>query len=121
MFKTGIDKQTFVLYNLSEQLFRRHIMRHYRIKNKFRFITFMIIAVLAVSLSIGALFPIRALDNGPEYTEVKVKDGDTLWSLAKAYGDPAKDIRERIYDICSINDITAETLYAGAVIRIPQN
>ncbi len=95
-------------------------MRHYRIKNKFRFITFMIIAVLVVSMSIGALFPVRALGKAPEYTEVKVKDGDTLWSLAKTYGDPSRDIRESIYEICRINDITAETLYAGAVIRIPQ-
>ena len=95
-------------------------MRHYRIKNKFRFITFMVITVLIASMAIGALFPVTAIGKGPEYTEVKVKDGDTLWSIAKAYGDPARDIRENIYEICRINDISAESLYAGAVIVVPQ-
>ena len=93
----------------------------YRIKNKFRFTVFVAVMVVIFSLLLGIIVPVKAhAGSSIRYTEVKVCGGDTLWALAEQYGDPDKDIRETIYDICRINDITAETLRAGDTIIIPR-
>ena len=98
------------------------VMKTVRIKNKFRFITFVTIMVLLISMAIGAMFPVVALSeySGGSYVEVCVKSGDTLWTLAERYGNTNKDIREFIYEICDLNGINASGLIAGMTIRIPQ-
>ena len=97
-------------------------MKTIRIKNKFRFITFVTILILVISMAVGALFPVTALSesSGRPYVEVCVKYGDTLWDLAERYGDQQTDVREIIYEICEINSISASDLAAGQLIKIPQ-
>ena len=97
-------------------------MKTYRIKNKFRFITFVTILIIMISMLLGIMFPITAQSesSGKAYVEVCVNNGDTLWDLAKEYGSPDKDIREIIYEICDINGISASELTAGLNIIIPQ-
>ena len=94
----------------------------YRIKHKGRFITFVTLIILLISFAIGALFPVNAFSDisGGAYFEICVKDGDTLWAYAKEYGDPNKDIREIIHDICSINNINSSELQSGMYILIPK-
>ena len=95
-------------------------MKRYRIKNRFRFITFVTVVVLLISMALGNLFPVVASDSDQiSYTEVKVQAGDTLWDLARAYGSENKDVRELIYDICQINDIEAGSIYPGQILLIP--
>ena len=92
----------------------------YRIKNKFRFTVFVSVMVLILSVLIGMIVPVKAHAGNIRYIEVKVCGGDTLWGLAQLYGDPDKDVRENIYDICRINNVSAETLRVGDSILIPQ-
>ena len=93
-----------------------------RITNKYRFITFVTVLVLVVSMAIGAMFPVSAASpKHSSYTEIKVQTGDTLWQLAKTYGDQSKDVREVIYDICKVNNVDAGSIYPGQVLRIPEN
>ena len=92
----------------------------YRIKNKFRFTVFVAVMVLIISVLMGMIVPVRAHAGNIRYIEVKVCGGDTLWGLAQQYGDPDKDIRENIYDICRINNVSAETIRVGDSILIPQ-
>ena len=92
----------------------------YRIKNKFRFTVFVAVMVIVFSMLLGIIVPVKAHAGNIRFIEVKVCGGDTLWALAEQYGDPDKDIRENIYDICRINDITADSLHAGDTILIPQ-
>jgi len=90
------------------------------IKNKFRFITFVTIMVLMLSMAAGALFPVSAASpSGIRYTEVQVQSGDTLWQLARTYGQAGKDVREVIYDICRLNDTDAASIYPGQMLKIP--
>jgi len=92
-----------------------------RITNKYRFITFVTLFVLVISMAIGAFFPVSAAS--PElssYKEVKVQDGDTLWKIARTYGDQSKDVREVIYDICRINNVDAANIYPGQTLMIPE-
>ena len=92
----------------------------YRIKNKFRFTVFVSMMVIMVSLLLGVIVPVDAHAGNIRFIEIKVSGGDTLWALASQYGDPDKDIRENIYDICRINNISAETLREGDLILIPK-
>ena len=97
--------------------------KKYHIKNRIRFITFITVMMLIVSFSLATVFELADAhsEESPEYVSVYVKSGDTLWDLAQTYGSGNKDIRELIYDICSINNIKASDLRAGQTILIPVN
>ena len=94
--------------------------RRYRIKNKFRFITFVALMVIAVSMLMGAVFPVSASHQQElSYKEVKVQYGDTLWNIARTYGSSNMDVRETVYEICRINGVEAGSIYPGQVLKVP--
>jgi len=96
-------------------------MKKYRIANKFRFTTFVTLVILACVIITGSAmgcFTASSKD-AIKYTTIQVQAGDTLWNLAREYGSTKKDVREVIYEICKLNDVTAETLQAGQYITIP--
>jgi uncharacterized protein (DUF1684 family) len=62
--------------------------------------------------------PVRAAE-APKYIEVEVHAGDTLWRIASKYKDEDQDIRSFIYDICKLNNVSADNLQAGDMILIP--
>ena len=94
--------------------------RRYRIKNKFRFITFVVLMVIAASMIMGAVFPVSAAHRDEiSCREVKVQYGDTLWNIARMYGSEDKDIRETVYEICRINNVQAGSIYPGQVLKVP--
>lgn len=86
-----------------------------------------IILVAALIIVLNTIFSIR---NSYSKVEVKYKSeyasqGDTLWSIAeresknnKYYQD--KDIREIIYDLKKVNNITNSSLKEGQEIKIPK-
>ncbi len=54
------------------------------------------------------------------YQTVRVRSGDTLWSLAAEYTDQNTDIRHIIYEIKEINNIgDAGELQPGILLQIP--
>ena len=54
------------------------------------------------------------------YTSIRVESGDTLWSIASDYiTDEYKDMNEYIHEICSINHIFKDEIYAGEYLIIP--
>ncbi len=94
--------------------------RRYRIKNKYRFITFVALMVIMASMVMGAVFPVSAAhEQEANYREVKVQTGDTLWNIANVYGDGSRDVREIIYEICEINNVNAGSIYPGQVLKVP--
>lgn len=77
--------------------------------------------VVAAAFSAGFAFaekPVRATAP-PVYAEVEIRAGDTLWQIAAEYKREDADIRRFIYDICQINDIRADELQPGRMIRVP--
>lgn len=54
-----------------------------------------------------------------EIEEVIVKNGDTLWNLARQYYDSKTDLRKVIHEIKDINDLTNSNLKPGQKIKIP--
>ncbi len=95
--------------------------KKYRIKSKIRFTLFMTIAMLVIFSSAGTVIGVNNAESMTKtsYSEIIVQTGDTLWDLAREFGLDSKDTREIVYDICMINDITAESIYPGQTILIP--
>lgn len=52
-----------------------------------------------------------------EYKIVVVHSGDTLWSIASEYA--SGDVRDKIKDIKSFNNLKSDVLVAGDRIRVP--
>ena len=54
-----------------------------------------------------------------KYRSVDVVYGDTLWTIAQTYMPEDMDIRESVFQLCKLNDIQADQLYAGMTIQVP--
>ena len=95
--------------------------RHYRIVSTPRFITFLVICALFIIYITASFTGAYNADGATRqtYTSVKVEAGDTLWDIAREYGDPQEDVRDTVDAICMANDITASTLRAGDTILVP--
>lgn len=96
--------------------------KKYRIKSKFRFITSLIIML---GILIGGFNMITGSDislalTKPQFTQVEVCYGDTLWDIANTYKSNDTDTRRAVYEICQVNDIEASDLAPGMVISVPE-
>lgn len=68
--------------------------------------------LLSVSISADSLTMTK-------YRSVDVVYGDTLWTIAQTYMPEDMDIRESVFQLCKLNDIRADQLYAGMTIQVP--
>lgn len=84
--------------------------------NWIRFI--IIVSVIIFLLSLLVSFYVDSKQK-VELAEVTVLSGDTLWSIAKNYSTSNGDIREFIYSIQKLNQLTSARIYPGQVILIP--
>lgn len=88
-----------------------------RIRNKAKFIRSMAIVIFLLV----ALFNISvAKSNTPEaeYIDYTITKGETLWSIAKEYTPNGKDIRQTIYEIEKLNNMSNASIYEGQQIQI---
>ena len=97
--------------------------KKYRITSKFRFIASIVIMtglVTAVFGAVSGLSVSRAITQ-PQYTQVEVCHGDTLWDIANTYKSDDTDTRRAVYEICAVNDIEASDLVPGMTISVPED
>lgn len=96
--------------------------KKYRIKSKFRFTLFLIAAFLIVIGITGTAIGVNTSESltKPVYSEITVQSGDTLWDLAEEFGPDHRDTREVVFEICRINDVSADSIYPGQTILIPE-
>lgn len=94
----------------------------YRIRSKTRFTIFLTMVFLMVTFSANSLFGFNEAESMsiPEYHQIKVEAGDTIWNLALEYGPDEMDIRAFVFQICKINQISADQLQAGQTLLIPK-
>lgn len=95
-------------------------MKKIVIKNKFRFICFLLVvftllSILLVSVSNFGKVYSKTYDR---FTTYYVESGDTLWEIAEKNNVNNKDVRKLIYEIKEINNIDT-MLYIGQEIKIP--
>jgi LysM repeat protein len=88
----------------------------YKLKNKKRFSIFISILVLITLTTIltNTVYGFKQ----PRYNLITVRQGDTLWDIAKK-SDSNKDIREFIYEIKAVNNLNNSEIYQGTVLKIP--
>ena len=56
----------------------------------------------------------------PVMANITVQPGDTLWGLAKQYGDPNQYILERVYALAKANNLQrGDALHVGQTLVIP--
>lgn len=88
-----------------------------RIANRKKFIRSMAILIF---LLIG-LFNISIANTDKKEAEIidyTITPGETLWSIAGEYTPNSKDVRETIYEIKKLNNMTTSNIYAGQTIKI---
>lgn len=95
--------------------------KKYRITSKFRFTMFLTIIILCIFTAIGFASGMNTVSSSSmnEYNQVEIQSGDTLWAIASDHGPADQDVRQTVYDICQLNDISAEQLEAGQKILVP--
>lgn len=74
--------------------------------------------IVIILLSIYAII-LRINEKQINYTEIEytIESGDTLWSIAEEYANENEDLREYIYKIKKVNNITSN-LEVGQTIKI---
>ena len=80
------------------------------------------IALGTVVLAAGA-WPVAARGMKPQPTlsprVVTVAEGDSLWTLAREYGDPHRDVRTVVTRMLQVNDVDPGDLQPGQQVTIP--
>ncbi|MCT4565177.1 MAG: LysM peptidoglycan-binding domain-containing protein [Maledivibacter sp.] len=92
------------------------------IVNKKRFMLSMIFIMVILFFTISSMLALINRVEGyqePEYIEVVVQSGDTVWDIARELSPKHKDVRRSIYEIGIINDLRSYDIFPGQVIRIP--
>ncbi len=95
-------------------------MRGYRIVNRYRFITFVVLMIVLFTLSFNLLFELSTAQSETiqEYKTIAIYDGDTLWNIAETYM-PETETGLAVYQLCQLNNISAAELQAGMTIQVP--
>lgn len=90
-------------------------------KKKIMLSTIVLMVILFfIILNIGALTNRVEGYEEPQYIEIVVQSGDTIWSLVREYASKDKDIRESIYEIGVINNLSSYDIFPGQVIKVPK-
>ncbi len=94
-----------------------------KIVSKTRFIFSLIILILFSYLLVSTAFKTNIVEGVEKsnYIEIEVKNGDTLWNLAKTFCPKNQDIRKSIYEINNFNQLASSEIYPGQIIKIPLN
>lgn len=92
--------------------------KKYVLKNKKKFYSFIFIISLVAFLIIYTN-SVAGYEE-PQYQSIVVSSGDTLWSIAKKYGNDS-DIREYIHKVKEINNLDSSVLYDNTAILVPIN
>jgi len=50
---------------------------------------------------------------------VVVRDGDTLWQIARRYAEPGADPRRLVEQIRAVNGLETAVLRPGQVLKVP--
>ena len=114
----------YSIENKSNSRKRQNLKKSNHLFNK-NFIALTLTVLLAFVFVIGIkLVDVSANKSGgdltKEYMSVEIKEGDTLWTLAKEYmGVGYSDVDDYIDDIKSVNGLATDTIHEGNNIIIP--
>lgn len=93
--------------------------KSYRIKSRVRFTIFCVLVFLLLVGTVSTVFAGAYAASEPQYLQIEVESGDTLWDLAREFGPADQDVRRVVWHICNVNQVSAETLQPGQILLIP--
>ena len=95
--------------------------KSYRISSRFRFTVFVVLTIILLTTVVNFALGLNTAASSTiqEYMDVKIQSGDTLWNIAQTYMPDDMDTRKAVYQLCSLNNISADELYAGMTIQVP--
>ncbi len=124
MFEKSVDKNICSVYNgytRRTNVLRRRMkyMKKIVIKNKFRFICFLLASFTLISLLTVSVFNLGKVygQDPADFETHLVAPGETVWSIAGLYNNGG-DVRALVYEIQKINNINSG-IYIGQEIKIP--
>jgi len=83
------------------------------------------VLLVALAATPGALFAAGGRDTARVETKpplvVRVEYGDSLWTIARRYGDPERDVREVVAAIRRANGVDPARLRPGSRLVVPPN
>ncbi|MTI48121.1 cell division suppressor protein YneA [Sporosalibacterium faouarense] len=93
------------------------------IVNKTRFIIFVTIVLLFLSIIMGGIFKLDKAYSSTYKTwkEITIQSGDTLWHIARKNNPHNHDTRKVVYEIMKFNSMEDASIRTGDVIKIPTN
>ena len=97
--------------------------RHTVYKNKLMLCIAAFIIVAGLSIVLGSNL-VSAHDKNEQseqkfYKSIEIKEGDTLWGIAKEYrGDAYNSIYDYINEVKSINGLTSDQIHAGQYLTV---
>ena len=101
------------------QLWEPPKQRRLRIKNKIRFMLFVLVVVLTI---ITCFIPRRGTGQ-VSYKPYRVAYGDTYWGIAKELQEQGyrsrADIRDVVHELVELSGIPAHELKEGDIIFVP--
>ena len=86
------------------------------IKNKFKFIRSITIIVFLLVTLVNASIAKR--NEEAEIISYTVSKGDTLWTIAQEHKADSKDIKQYIYELKKLNNMTNSNIYERQTIKI---
>ena len=83
---------------------------------------FLILSTIILAVFITGIVMAQDMNsNEVNYVQVIVKEGDTLWNIAKPFYNGKNDFREFIDDIRELNNLEQAIIYPGQTLNIPAN
>ncbi|HOK42882.1 MAG TPA: LysM peptidoglycan-binding domain-containing protein [Thermoclostridium caenicola] len=93
------------------------MLKHYRLTNKKRFFAFLVLVFAAFYLA-GMIISAGAVSDKPQAPKmIRVQKGDTLWEIAQQHC--TGDIRDNIYRIRQINQLSSWIIHEGQILLLP--
>lgn len=89
-------------------------MKSFILKNSFSFVLLGLILLFSF-ISIYKY----SINESTKYVEVEVKQGDSLWKIAKKYNSAQSETAKFVSNIEKANNIDKDILEAGDVLLIP--
>lgn len=96
--------------------------KQYLIKNRKRFIISITLLCLSFIFILSVILDNNYARGEKEtipYITVLIKEGETLWSLAKKYKPKKVDIRQYIKEIREFNSLESANIISGDYIQMP--
>ena len=110
--------------NISDRANRCLARREAEVRTQKLCIALTLVFIIAVAILLGTSIHVFASDNTPQtlhkyYKTICVEKGDTLWDIAEEYAKNTNMSRkEYIREICRINGICEDEIYAGEYIVV---